>query len=94
MVTYQFIRYTPNVAKYNINQLPEIFKKHHEYLKTLRASYQVISESTFGNNEGGILVVDGELTQKVIENDPAIMEGLLDADVKKLWIARGAFCEK
>jgi hypothetical protein len=39
-------------------------------------------------------VVDGELTQKVIENDPAIMEGLLDADVKKLWIARGAFCEK
>ncbi len=94
MVTYQFIRYTPNITKYNINQLPLIFSKHHEYLTTLRGSANVITEAIFGDTDGGILVIDGELTQEVIENDPAVMEGLLDADIKKLWIAKGAFCEK
>jgi uncharacterized protein YciI len=94
MVTYQFIRYTPNITKYNINQLPLIFNKHHDYLNTLRGSEKVITEAIFGDSDGGILVIDGELTQEVIEKDPAVMEGLLDVDVKKLWIAKGAFCEK
>lgn len=94
MVTYQFIRYTPNITKYNINQLPQIFKKHDDYLTALRGSATVITEAIFGENEGGILVIDGELSREVIESDPAVMEGLLDADVKKLWIAKGAFCEK
>jgi uncharacterized protein YciI len=94
MVFYQFIRYTPNVTKYNINQLPEIFKKHHDYLMAQRNSVNVITEAIFGEADGGILVVNGELTKDLIENDPGVREGLLDADVKKLWIAKGSFCEK
>jgi uncharacterized protein YciI len=94
MVTYQFIRYTPNITKYNINQLPLIINKHHDYLNTLRGSAKVVTEAIFGDADGGILVIDGELSKEVIENDPAILEGLLEADVKKLWIAKGAFCEK
>jgi hypothetical protein len=94
MVTYQFIRYLPNITKYNINQLPQIFAKHHEYLITLRSSAKVITEATFGDVDGGILVIDGELTREVIEMDPAVTEGMLDADLKKLWIAQGSFCEK
>lgn len=94
MITYQFVRYTPNITKYNINQLPQIFKRHHEYLSTLRSSNKVITEAIFGDSDGGIIVVDGELTKEAIETDPAVLEGLLDADVKKLWIAQGAFCEK
>ena len=94
MITYQFIRYTPNITKYNINQLPQIFKKHQDYLVTLRDSAKVITEAIFGDADGGILVVDGELTSEVIENDPAVVDGLLDAEVKKLWIAQGSFCEQ
>jgi uncharacterized protein YciI len=94
MVTYQFIRYIPNITKYNINQLPQIFKKHHDYLTALRGSAKVVTDAIFGDTDGGILVVDGELTQDIIEKDPAVTEGLLEADVKKLWIAQGAFCEK
>lgn len=94
MVTYQFIRYNPHITKYNINQLPQIFKKHHDYLTALRGSAKVITEAIFGDSDGGILVIDGELTREVIENDPAISEGLLEADIKKLWIAQGSFCEK
>ncbi len=94
MITYQFIRYVPYVTKDNINQEPTLFKKHHEYLKSVKNSALVITEAVFGDNEGGILIVNGELTDEVIENDPAVSQGLLDAVVKKLWIAKGAFCEK
>lgn len=94
MVTYQFIRYTPNVTKDNINQQTELFKKHHDYLKSQRSIVTVITEGNFAEADGGILVVDGELASEVIENDPAVLQGFLVADIKKLWIAKGSFCEK
>lgn len=94
MTEYQFIRYTPNVTKDNINQQPDLFKKHDDYLKIQRSSMNVITEATFGEREGGILVVNGALALEVIQNDPAVNQGLLVSEVKKLWIAKGAFCEK
>lgn len=94
MVTYQFIRYLPYVTKDNIGQQSDLFKKHQDYLKVLRSSASVITEATFGEAEGGIFVVNGEITREVIEKDPAVQQGLLVAEVKKLWIAKGAFCEK
>ncbi len=94
MVTYQFIRYVLNITKDNINQQADLVKKHHDYLKEQRGSNNVITEGIFGAMEGGILIVNGELKNEVIENDPAVRQGLLVAEVKKLWIAKGAFCEK
>lgn len=94
MVTYQFIRYVPYVTKDNINQQTDLFKKHEDYLKVLSSSASVITEAIFGETEGGIFVVSGEISREVIENDPAVQQGLLVAEVKKLWIAKGSFCEK
>lgn len=94
MVTYQFIRYVPYVTKDNIGQQTDLFKKHRDYLKVLSSSASVITEATFGEAEGGIFVVNGEISKEIIENDPAVQQGLLVAEVKKLWIAKGAFCEK
>jgi uncharacterized protein YciI len=94
MTSYHFIRYVPNVAKYNIGSLPDGFKKHDEYLKGLAKTGNIITEAIFGATDGGILVMKGELQKEIIENDPAVREGLLDPDFKTLWIAKGAFCEK
>ncbi|MEY4929340.1 MAG: hypothetical protein RI909_64 [Bacteroidota bacterium] len=94
MVTYQFIRYAPNITKDNINQQTDLIKKHHDYLKEQRSSTTVITEGVFGTTDGGILIVNGEMTNEVIENDPAVRQGFLAAEIKKLWIAKGAFCEK
>jgi uncharacterized protein YciI len=94
MVTYQFIRYIPNVTKDNINQQTELLKKHYDYLKSHRNIVTVITEGNFAEADGGILVVNGELTNEVVENDPAVHQGFLTADIKKLWIAKGSFCEK
>jgi uncharacterized protein YciI len=94
MVSYQFIRYLPNIAKFNINDAGRIFKKHDDYLKELIKTGNVITEATFGTDEGGILVMKGDLDQAVIETDPAVREGLLQIEIQKLWIAKGGLCEK
>jgi uncharacterized protein YciI len=94
MVTYQFIRYIPNIAKFNIQDAPQIFKKHDDYLKGIIKTGNAVAEGTFGDTEGGILVIKGELDREVIELDPAVREGLLELEFQKLWIAKGGFCEK
>ncbi len=94
MVTYQFIRYIPNIAKFNIQDAPRIFKKHDDYLKGIIKTGNAVAEGTFGDSEGGILVIQGDLDYAVIELDPAVREGLLEIEIQKLWIAKGAFCEK
>lgn len=94
MVTYQFIRYNPNLTKFTIGDAPLTFKKHDEYLKKIGQTGNVIAEGIFGDREGGILIMKGDLQKEVIEVDPAVQEGLLELDFKQLWIAKGAFCEK
>lgn len=94
MVTYNFIRFTANISKSTAQDYPRIFFKHDEYLKQIESTGNVVAEGVFGDFDGGILVLRGDLQKEVIESDPAIQEGLLIADFKTLWIAKGAFCEK
>jgi len=92
MVTYQFIRYSPT-ADPEKKPRARTIKKHNDYLKSLRTSANIITEASFSDMEG-ILVVNGELNEGIIKDDPAVRDGLMSAEVKKLWIAKGAFCEK
>ena len=94
MTMYSFVRYVPNIAKFNVQDAPELFGKHDDYLKEIKKTGNVLAEGTFGENEGGILVMKGEIQSEVIENDPAVREGLLELNRKQLYIAKGAFCEK
>jgi len=93
MVGYEFIRYTANITKYNVQRAPEIAKEHDDYLRKLIQTGNVIAEGLFGD-DGGILIIKGELDKKVIEADPSLNEGLYQLGYKKLYIAKGAFCEK
>ena len=94
MTSYHFIRYIPNLTKYTIGEAPLTFKKHDEYLKKIEHTGNVIAEGTFGDREGGILIMKGDLQKEVIEFDPAVQEALLELDFKQLYVAKGAFCEK
>jgi uncharacterized protein YciI len=94
MVTYHFVRYIPNIAKFNIQDAPRIFKRHDDYLKEIIKTGNVVTEASFGDDEGGILVMKGELDKAVIETDPAVHEGLFQVEFQKLWIAKGGLCEK
>ena len=94
MTMYQFVRYTANLTKFTIGDAPLTFKKHDEYLKKIEQTGNVIAEGIFGESEGGILIMKGDLQKEVIEFDPAVQEGLLELDFKQLYVAKGAFCEK
>ncbi|MBX2895493.1 MAG: hypothetical protein KF763_08620 [Cyclobacteriaceae bacterium] len=94
MTSYHFVRYIPNITKFNIQDAPRIFKKHEDYLKEIIKTGNVITEASFGDDEGGILVMKGDLDKAVVETDPAVREGLLLVEFQKLWIAKGALCER
>jgi uncharacterized protein YciI len=94
MTMYNFVRYNPNLSKFTIGDAPLTFKKHDEYLKKIEKAGNVLAEGIFGDREGGVLIMKGDLQKEVIEFDPAVQEGLLELDLKQLYIAKGSFCEK
>lgn len=94
MVTYVFLRYDAIVSKFNANTYPEIINKHNEYIKELTAGGNVITAGIFGEHDGGVVIMKGEVAQEVIDADPGVQEELLEVTQKKLWIAKGSFCEE
>lgn len=93
MVDYHFIRYGLTLAKHNVQQAPSTLRKHEQYMQDLNKTGNVIAEASFGDNEGSILILKGELDQRVVEASPAVKELLFVIDIKKLWVAKGSFCE-
>jgi uncharacterized protein YciI len=94
MVSYTFVHFKPNVMKFNVQDGEETVKKHNEFVRTIASGGNVITASSFGGLDGGVLVMKGEVQQEVILQDPSVIAGLFEPEFKKLWIARGAFCEK
>lgn len=93
MTNYTFVRFGLNLTKYTVTQLPDELKAHDDYVKKLVPAGNVIAEGSFGAEEGGILIMNGDFQQEVIERDPAVQKGFMEFDFKKLFIAKGSFCE-
>lgn len=89
MTTYTFVRYTPSPAP--PKGAGEILKRHDDFLKKLPAD-DVITEAVFGKGEGGILILNKPAT-KLNETDPGVKQGLFTMEQKKIWVAKGSFCE-
>jgi uncharacterized protein YciI len=94
MVMYSFIRFDAVVSKYTAGTFPQIINKHNEYLKKLSTTGNVVTEAIFGEQDGGVLIMKGEVTKDIFESDPAVQEGLVDLTIKQLYIAKGSFCEQ
>jgi uncharacterized protein YciI len=94
MVTYQFIRFTSVITKFSVHHAAESFKKHEDFVKQLAKTGNVITEGFFANQDGGILIMKGDVESQLIDTDPAVEDGLLVTEYKRLWIAKGSFCER
>ena len=96
MTSYNFVRFTAQVSKSTSKNYPDILRRHDEYIKEkFSKNENVITEGIFGTRDGGILILKGDVPQKeIFENDPGVQEMLLQFEIKKLWIAKGSFCEK
>ncbi|WKZ59624.1 MAG: YciI family protein [Cyclobacteriaceae bacterium] len=93
MVSYSFIRFKSNIHKETVGDYATLLKKHEEYVKQLTANSQVVTRGSFGDQEGSIVVLNGEVQPETLENDPAVKGGTIVFELKKLWIAKGSFCE-
>lgn len=94
MVFYSFVRFNAVVSKFNAATYPTIIKQHNDYLKEIAKTGNVIIEGIFGDHDGGIMIMKGEVGQALFETDPGVQEGLIDIQTKKLYIAKGSFCEQ
>jgi uncharacterized protein YciI len=92
MVMYHFIRFQA-VHKAEIKNAGALLKEHIRYIEKLQLDGNVITTGTFEPN-GDILILKGDLKKELTDSDPGVQAGVLSVDVKKLWIAKGSFCEK
>jgi len=93
MVTYTFVRYISTITKFNVQKAGETFKKHDDYLKQIVTTGKIVAEGIFPNRDGGILVMKGDVDKHLIEADPSMADAVFTIEIKKLWIAKGSFCE-
>lgn len=93
MVKYTLVRFNAIVDKFTASSYPNLIRQHDDFVKTVSKTSQVVTEAIFGDNEGGILVVMGDLPLDAFSTDPGVQQGLLDVEFKKLYIARTSFCE-
>lgn len=93
MVSYHFIRYGLNLTKFNVQQAGNTLQKHVGYMKELNQTGNVIAEASLGDGEGSFLIMKGDLDQRVVEASPAVQEQVFTIEIKKLWVAKGSFCE-
>ena len=91
MVAYQFVRLT-EAAMPSKTQHKEVLKKHQAFVTAEAEKGNLITEGVF-EPHGNILIFR-DTTGMSMQSDPAIQQGLLTAETKKLWIAKGSFCEK
>ena len=95
MTNYHFVRFKSQVTKSTIKNAPDILKRHDDYIKEqFSKTGNIITEGIFGERDGGVLVLKGEVQKEIIEADPGVQEALLQFEIKKLYIAKGSFCEK
>ncbi len=81
-------------ARTPFSDLAQSLKEHDEYIKRLVAAGNVITEASLGDDEGNILVMKGDVKNEVINQDPSVQKQIISSDIKKLYIAKGSFCEK
>lgn len=94
MTDYAFVRFDAIVNKSNAQNFSGLIRQHDEYLKKIIATGNVVTEAVFGERDGGILILKGDLQMELIESDPAVQQGLLQVQVKKFYTAKGIFCEQ
>lgn len=94
MTNYTFCRFDFIASKFSAVTYPQIIRRHDDYLKQLIKTGNVVTSAVFGKDDGGIIILKGEVQPDVFQMDPAVQEGLAQPQMKKLFIAKGSFCEK
>ncbi len=89
MVFYQFVRFSPAE---NIN--PDFLKQHNLFIQKINKDGIVIGAGVFDEKGNSVLVLKADTQKEIIEDNYAVRNGSIKFEMKKLYIAKGSFCEK
>lgn len=93
MVMYSFVRFSPSPNRTETENVNKLLQAHDEHMKKIAQMEGTVTEATFGSG-GSIYVSKNEIDKTLFESDPAVKAGALQVEFKKLYIAKGSFCEK
>jgi uncharacterized protein YciI len=94
MIMYSFVHFKPKIFKFNVQEAGKTVEEHNKFIKDLARGGNVVTHASFGGIDGSILIMKGDIEQEVILADPAVKAALFEPDFKKLYIAKGSFCEQ
>ena len=81
MATYGFVRFTYNGGDIENRLIRLVDRK------------KIVAAGVLEGN-GMMLVVRGDVDEQAVQKEPLVLNGTVRASVKKLWIAKGSFCEE
>jgi uncharacterized protein YciI len=94
MTNYTFIHFKPKVFKFNVQEAGETVASHNKFIKELAKDGNVITHASLGGIDGSVVIMKGDVQQDVFLKDPSVAGALFEPEFKKLYIAKGSFCEK
>jgi len=93
MVNYSFIRFVPQLTKDNQRDATRLFLAHQDLISGLNTSKVIITHVQMGELEDLVIATEA-INADRFATDPAVQQGLLAVEAKKLFIAKGSFCEE
>lgn len=84
MTHYFFVRFTGPSNR---------TEEHRNYIASSSMKESVITEAGLGDGNGSILILKEEPSSTWLNDNPAVKDGKWSPVLKKLYIARGSFCE-
>ncbi len=88
MTNYFFVRYHGTSSQ----KLRSAWSQHQQFLRSWTDAGLVIAEAKLGDNDV-VLVMKEDPTQEKLAADPLVKDGGFQPTLKKLYIAKGSFCE-
>ena len=95
MVTHNFIRFSVQneIADYKSSGAVNTSSSDLYMVNALSKQGNLLLMANFLNNEGGIILYQGDDQSNLVNEDQALISGGLTIIEKKVWIAKGSFCE-
>ncbi len=97
MVSYYFVRLTyPPPADSAAARRDEYNNAYAEMRDSVKSNYNLLLDGQFKDNTGAVLIIhsDSEDFEEIIDDSRMVDDLDAEFEVKKLYIAKGTFCEK
>ena len=74
------VKYNSHITKFNVQDSPELFRMHDEHIKNIISAGNVVLEGVLDNDDGGFMLMIGNVEDQVLNLDPAVVNGIIEVE--------------